>query len=59
MTNTPLPPDVLEETILGMVDAEGNPTDNEAKAAQIIVQHLMADGSLETTEVVTQKPPAS
>lgn len=59
MTDTPLPPDVLDEKILGMTNAAGEPVDNERDATTIVVQQLRADGELVTTEIVTDRPPAA
>lgn len=52
MADVKLPPGVLEERILGMEDAEGNPTDNEADAVVIRVEQLREDGEVTTTEVI-------
>ena len=54
---TPLPADVLEEKILGMTNAAGEPVDNERDAATIVVQQTLATGEIRTTEVVTDSRP--
>lgn len=61
MTYTPedeLPEGVLEEKILGMLDASGQPTDDEDDAEVIRVQREYDDGRTETLTISRAPAPA-
>lgn len=59
MTDTPLPAGVLDEKIIGMTNAAGEPVDSEQDAATIAVQQTLDTGEVRTTTVVTESRPVA